>query len=68
VSFHEGIACSSQTPVEVLSGTVERGLHWVVVASGDQVDLDLSTMLHVYRGGQQVAGSGSAVQACTQAR
>lgn len=44
------------TPVEVLSGTVEGGLRWVVVASGDQVDL--STMLRVYRGGQQVAGSG----------
>lgn len=44
------------SPVEVLSGTVEGGLHWAVVASGDQAEL--ATMLHVYRGGQQVAGSG----------
>ena len=44
------------SPVEVLSGTVEGGLHWAAVASGDQAEL--ATMLHVYRGGQQVAGSG----------
>jgi hypothetical protein len=43
-------------PVEVLSGTVSGGLRWVVVVSGD--DEDLSTMLHVYRGDRQVAGSG----------
>lgn len=35
---------------------VEGGLRWVVVASGDLADL--STMLHVCRGEQQVAGSG----------
>ena len=44
------------TPVEVLSGMVEGGLRWVVVASGDLAEL--STMLHVYRREQQVAGSG----------
>jgi hypothetical protein len=44
------------TLLEVLSGTVEGGLRWVVVASGDQDDV--STMLHVYRGRQQIAGSG----------
>jgi hypothetical protein len=43
-------------PVEVLSGTVEGGMRWVVTASGDQADL--STMLYVYRGEQRVAGSG----------
>jgi hypothetical protein len=42
--------------VEVLSGTADGGLRWVVVASGD--DDNLSTMLHIYRGGQQLAGSG----------
>jgi hypothetical protein len=44
------------SPVEVLSGTLEDGLRWAVVASGGQAEL--STMLRVYRGGQQVAGSG----------
>ena len=44
------------SPVEVLSGTMESGLRWAVAASGGQADL--STMVHVYRGGQQVAGSG----------
>lgn len=44
------------TPLEVLSGTAEDGLRWAVLVSGD--DTDLLTMLHVYRGGRQVAGSG----------
>jgi hypothetical protein len=43
-------------PVEVLSGTARGDLRWVVVAAGD--DDHLSTMLHVYRGDRQVAGSG----------
>ena len=43
-------------PVEVLSGTEEGGLRWVVVTSGH--DQDLYTMLHVFQGGRQVAGSG----------
>ncbi len=43
-------------PLEVLSGTVGADLRWVVVADGD--DDDLVTMLDIYRGGQQVAGSG----------
>jgi hypothetical protein len=42
--------------VEVLSGTADGGLRWVVAVSGD--DENLSTMLHIYRGGQQLAGSG----------
>ena len=42
--------------VEVLSGTADGGLRWVVVVSGD--DENLSTMLHIYRGGRQLAGSG----------
>jgi hypothetical protein len=44
-------------PVEVLSGTADGGLRWVVVVSGDNNE-NLSTMLHIYRGGQQLAGSG----------
>jgi hypothetical protein len=44
------------SPVEVLSGTVEGGLRWVVVALGDQADL--FTMLRVYRGEQLISGSG----------
>ena len=43
-------------PLEVLSGTAGTDLRWVVVADGD--DDDLVTMLDIYRGGQQVAGSG----------
>jgi hypothetical protein len=42
--------------VEVLSGTTGGDLRWVVVVEGD--DENLSTMLQVYRGGRQVAGSG----------
>ncbi len=42
--------------VEVLSGTAGPDLRWVVVAEGD--DEDLLTMLDVYRGDRQVAGSG----------
>ena len=42
--------------VEVLAGEVGGGLRWVVVASND--DGDLYTMLHIYRGDRQVAGSG----------
>ena len=43
-------------PVEVLSGTAGEDLRWVIVADGD--DADLTTMLHVYRGDRQLAGSG----------
>lgn len=43
-------------PIEVLSGTAGDDLRWVVVVSGD--DEDLTTMLHIYRGSQQLAGSG----------
>lgn len=43
-------------PVEVLSGTADGGLRWVVVTSG--TDQDLSTMLHVYRGDRRLGASG----------
>ena len=43
-------------PVEVLSGTADGGLRWVVVTSG--TDQDLYTMLNVYRDGQLLGGSG----------
>ncbi|HEV2375296.1 MAG TPA: hypothetical protein VGS19_24450 [Streptosporangiaceae bacterium] len=43
-------------PSEVLSGTTAGGLRWSVTASGD--DADLLTMLHIYRGDQQLAASG----------
>jgi hypothetical protein len=43
-------------PVEVLSGTADSGLAWVVVTSG--TDEDLYTMLNVYRDDQLLAGSG----------
>ena len=43
-------------PVEVLSGTADGGLRWVVVTSG--TDEDLYTMLNVYSGDQLLAGSG----------
>jgi hypothetical protein len=42
--------------VEVLSGVVGDDLRWVVVVEGD--DEELSTILRVYRGDRQVAGSG----------
>jgi hypothetical protein len=42
--------------VEVLSGTVGADLRWVVVVAGD--DENLVTMLQVFRGARQVAGSG----------
>ena len=42
--------------IEVLSGFAGTDLRWVVMAGGD--DADLMTMLHVYRGDRQVAGSG----------
>jgi hypothetical protein len=45
-----------EASVEVLSGTADGGLRWVVVVSGDGENL--STMLYIYRGGQQLAGSG----------
>ena len=44
--------------VEVLAGTAEPDLRWVVVADGD--DADLSTMLQVYRDGRLVRRSGFA--------
>jgi hypothetical protein len=43
-------------PVEVLAGAADGGLRWVVVTSG--ADQDLYTMLNVYRGDRQLAGSG----------
>ena len=43
-------------PVEVLSGSTADGLRWVVVADGR--DEDLMTMLDIYSGDRQVAGSG----------
>jgi hypothetical protein len=43
-------------PVEVLSGTADGGLRWVVVTSG--TDQDLYTMLNVYRDDQLLGGSG----------
>jgi hypothetical protein len=42
--------------VEVLAGTAEPDLRWLVVADGD--DAELSTMLEVYRGGRLVKKSG----------
>lgn len=45
-------------PVEVLSGTADGGLRWVVVTSG--TDQDLYTMLNVYRDDQLLGGSGFA--------
>jgi hypothetical protein len=50
------VAEQAGDPVEVLLGTENSGLRWVVVASGD--DEDLYTMLHIYRGDQELAGSG----------
>jgi hypothetical protein len=44
-------------PVEVLSGTASGGLRWVIVAAPGEGE-DLYTMIHVYRGDRQVAGSG----------
>lgn len=46
----------ASAPTEVLSGTTADGLRWSVVASG--TDAGFFTMLHVYRDGRQVAGSG----------
>ncbi len=46
----------SSDAVEVLSGAAEGDLRWVVVVEGN--DEDLYTMLRVYRGARQVAGSG----------
>jgi hypothetical protein len=43
-------------PVEVLTGTLEPGLRWVVVVEGDE--RELSTMLNVYDGNRLLAGSG----------
>jgi len=47
---------SSNDPVEVLAGTLDSGLRWVVTAQGDEHEL--STMLHVYDGDRLLAGSG----------
>jgi hypothetical protein len=41
---------------EVLSGTLGNGLRWVVLAWGS--DDNFFTMLHVYKGGRKLAGSG----------
>jgi hypothetical protein len=43
-------------PLEVLSGSIGADLRWVVVADGDGEDL--VTMLDIYSGDQQIAGSG----------
>lgn len=45
-----------EEPVEVLSGTADGGLRWVVVTAG--TDQDLYTMLNVYQGDHLVGGSG----------
>jgi hypothetical protein len=42
--------------VEVLFGTAEGDLRWVVVVEGN--DQNLYTMLYVYRGARRIAGSG----------
>lgn len=46
----------SGNEAEVLSGVAPGGLRWAVVASGS--DAAFYTMLHVYRDGRQVQGSG----------
>ena len=46
----------SNDPVEVMAGTLDSGLRWVVVVQGDEHEL--STMLHVYDGDRLLAGSG----------
>ncbi len=46
----------SRDPVEVLTGTLDSGLRWVVIVQGDE--RELSTMLHVYDGDRLLAGSG----------
>jgi hypothetical protein len=46
----------STDPVEVMAGTLDSGLRWVVVVQGDEHEL--STMLHVYDGDRLLAGSG----------
>ena len=45
-------------PVEVLAGTLDSGLRWVVTVQGDE--RELSTMLHVYDGDRVLSGSGFA--------
>lgn len=42
--------------VQVLAGEVGDALRWVVMVEGS--DRDLYTMLHIYRDGRHVAGSG----------
>jgi hypothetical protein len=46
----------SSDPVEVMAGTLDSGLRWVVVVQGDEHEL--FTMLHVYDGDRLLAGSG----------
>jgi hypothetical protein len=46
----------SDDPIEVLAGTLDSGLRWVVTVQGDEHEL--STMLHVYEGDRKLAGSG----------
>ena len=53
-------------PVEVLSGTADGGLRWVVVTSG--TDQDLYTMLNVYRDVSCWAAPDSAARSCIPAR
>jgi hypothetical protein len=46
----------SNDPVEVLAGTLDSGLRWVVTVQGDEHEL--YTMLHVYEGDRLLSGSG----------
>ncbi len=46
----------SNDPVEVMAGTLDSGLRWVVVVQGDEHEL--FTTLHVYDGDRLLAGSG----------
>ena len=45
----------SNDPVEVMAGTLDSGLRWVVTVQGDENEL--FTMLHVYDGDRRLAGS-----------
>jgi hypothetical protein len=46
----------SNDPVDVMGGTLDSGLRWVVAVQGDEHEL--FTMLHVYDGDRLLAGSG----------
>jgi hypothetical protein len=46
----------SSDPVEVMAGTLDSGLRWVVAVEGNEHEL--FTTLHVYDGDRVLAGSG----------